>query len=276
MKASSVVVVGAGKMGAHHARVFRAAGVFDSDAQAAERVATAHGARVMRTFDEAIENAELVVIATPTAHHFEHARRALLAKRHVLVEKPVAATSAEARTLCTIAREQNVKLFAGHSERFNASLRALADACARDAIVSIATHRTAAVEAGDLCLNLAVHDIDLVALLAHAPATFVSASGDLHEAEIVLRAGVVTATVRVSRSGEKRRTIRVQTARNALDANLLASSGEEPLALQAAAVRDALEGKPSAIATGDDGASAVEVAEAASAQIGETGIFAAE
>ena len=54
-----VVVVGAGKMGAHHARVFAAektlAGVLDVDREAAERVARAFGADTLRTLDEAVE-----------------------------------------------------------------------------------------------------------------------------------------------------------------------------------------------------------------------------
>jgi len=274
--APRVVVVGAGKMGAHHARVFGARGVFDVDAEAAERVARASGASALRSIDEAIERAELVVVASPTALHFDHARRALEARRHVLVEKPIASTSREARALCEIARANGVRLFVGHSERFNAAVRALREACARETIMSIATHRSAAAESGDVCLNLGVHDIDLVALLARAPAAFESANGDLDDVEIALVAGAARATVRVSRSAQKVRSIRVQTTRDRFEANLLEPSVPEPLALQAIAVQGAIEGLESAVATGEDGLRAVAVAEAASARITESRIFAAE
>ncbi len=271
-----VAIIGAGKMGAHHARVFGARAVYDVDAGATERVARAVGARVASSFEDAIANAELVVIATPTALHFDHAARALAAGKHVLVEKPLAKTAAEAWELCAIARAHRVKLFAGHSERFNPVVRELVRACAGETIASIITHRTAAAEADDLCLNLAVHDVDLVALLAGAPATLVSASGARDEAVITLRAGSAIAEVHVSRAPEKVRSIRVQTARISRDGNLVHATGAEPLALQAASALAAIDGKPSAIATGDDGARAVALAEAASTRIAETRHFAAE
>jgi scyllo-inositol 2-dehydrogenase (NADP+) len=76
------------------------------------------GAETVREFDELLadEGVELVVVATPNESHFDLARRALLAGKHVVVEKPFTNTSAEARELTELARSQN-KLISAHQNR---------------------------------------------------------------------------------------------------------------------------------------------------------------
>jgi predicted dehydrogenase len=283
-----VAIIGAGKMGAHHARVFSRvatlAGVLDVDARAAELVARAYGAPVLRTIDEAIERADLVVIATPTALHFSQTRRALSAGRAVLVEKPLAASAADARALC----DAGAKVFVGHSERFNAVVRALAEHAAREEVLRVETRRTAYAPSEELCVNLAVHDIDLVAMLARAPALLASAVGDVDAAELALDAGGATARVLVERRAEARaRTIVVHTAEATYRGDMLAGSLErdgvpisidarEPLALQAEATLAALRGEPALVATGRAGADAVEVAERAASRLADQRVNAAE
>jgi len=285
-----VVVVGAGKMGAHHARVFSRArgavlaGVLDVDARAAEKVARDHGAPVLRTLDEAIERADLVVVATPTALHFAHARPALLAGRAVLVEKPIASSSAEARALCDVGG----KLFVGHSERFNAVVRALVEHTASADVTHIETRRMAFAPAEELCVNLAVHDIDLVALLARAPVSLASATGGAEAAELALRAGDTHALAWVERRATKRgRTIVVRTNAATFHGDMLAGSlardgvalvvdALEPLALQAESTLAALSGEPALVATAREGTDAVAVAERAASSLADQRFNAAE
>ena len=66
--------------------------------------------------DEAVE---LVVVATPNESHFELARRALAAGRHVVVEKPFAVTSAEAEELTGLARDRGRVVTAYHNRRWD-------------------------------------------------------------------------------------------------------------------------------------------------------------
>jgi predicted dehydrogenase len=288
-----VVVVGAGKMGAHHARVFaragcELAGVLDVDGRAAEKVARDYDAPVLRTLDEAIDRADLVVVATPTSLHFAQARRALAAGRAVLVEKPIAASSIEARALCDVARSCGSKLFVGHSERFNAVVRALASHTSRETVTRIETRRMAFAPAEELCVNLAVHDIDLVALLARTPVSLVSAAGGADAAELSLRAGDATAVAHVERRASTRgRTITVCTASATFRGDMLAGSlsrdgialevdAIEPLALQAEGTLAALAGEPSLVATGLEGADAVAVAERAASSLADQRVNAAE
>jgi scyllo-inositol 2-dehydrogenase (NADP+) len=62
---------------------------------------------------------ELVVVNTPSATHVELARQALLAGKHVLLEKPVATSAAEVRELFDLARQQNRQLFAYQNRRWD-------------------------------------------------------------------------------------------------------------------------------------------------------------
>lgn len=73
-------------------------------------------ARVTGDFDEMLADPELeaVVIATPVVTHHELAKRALLAGKHVFVEKPPALTGAEVEELCSLAAERDLVLLPGH------------------------------------------------------------------------------------------------------------------------------------------------------------------
>jgi predicted dehydrogenase len=64
-----------------------------------------------------------VVIATPVATHFELARAALAAGKHVLVEKPLATSSEECRALIALAAERGLTLMVGHVFLYNAAVR---------------------------------------------------------------------------------------------------------------------------------------------------------
>jgi scyllo-inositol 2-dehydrogenase (NADP+) len=76
------------------------------------------GAETVRDVDEVLrdETVELVVVATPNESHFYLASRALLAGKHVVVEKPFTNTSAEARELMELAKSRN-RLVSAHQNR---------------------------------------------------------------------------------------------------------------------------------------------------------------
>jgi predicted dehydrogenase len=78
------------------------------------------GAETVREFDEVLrDDIELVVVATPNDSHFGLASRALLAGKHVVVEKPFTNTSAEARELTELARSQHRLVSAHHNRRWD-------------------------------------------------------------------------------------------------------------------------------------------------------------
>jgi len=84
-------------------------------------------ARLTADFDEVLADPELdaVVVATPVVTHFELARRALLAGKHVFVEKPPAVAGAEADELVSLAEERDLVLLPGHLLLYHPGVRKL-------------------------------------------------------------------------------------------------------------------------------------------------------
>jgi predicted dehydrogenase len=83
--------------------------------------------RLTADFDEILEDVEIdaVVVATPVVTHFELARRALLAGKHVFVEKPPALSGAEADELASLAEDRDLVLLPGHLLLYHPGVRKL-------------------------------------------------------------------------------------------------------------------------------------------------------
>jgi predicted dehydrogenase len=284
-------------MGLRHMRVFAAlgdrfemAGAFDVRPDPH----IPHGILRLRDEAEAIERADVVIVASPTRSHAGIVARALAAGRHVLVEKPLCSTAAEARTVADVAGA--ARLFVGHTERFNPVVRVLARLLRDEPVLAIDSTRvgpsssrgsSGSIECGVL-VNLGVHDFDLAVYLGHSPVTIREAVGsgdDLAHVLYTTEAGAV-GHLYVDRSAPaRRRSIALATPRWLYEGDLLAHalvrSGrggrpgvsrtdvplplDEPLAAQALALADALDGAGAReIATGGDGAYAVALAEEAS------------
>jgi predicted dehydrogenase len=73
------------------------------------------------------DDVHAVVLATPVASHFDLAKRALSAGKHVMVEKPLAQTSAQCRDLIELAERSRLTLMVGHVFLFNAAVRRMKD-----------------------------------------------------------------------------------------------------------------------------------------------------
>jgi len=293
-----VALLGMGAMGRRHARVlaslhdrFDVVGGYDTRPEVAMPVGVAR----LGGESEAIERADLVVIATPIETHEGLVARALACGRHVLVEKPLCATATEALALSQAARS-GASLFVGHSERFNPVVRALARLARGDRILAIDLLRVGPSRPSNwgVLVNLGVHDLDLAAYLGRGEVTVHGALGagppgsaveDLAHVLFSTADGAV-GHVYVDRTvPTRKRTIRLVSARWIFEGDLLAprlartpAAGglrtevplalEEPLAAQAVALADALDGGATReIATGADGARAVALVETAGAAV---------
>ncbi|PZR18004.1 MAG: oxidoreductase [Azospirillum brasilense] len=184
-------VLGAGHFGRFH--VLKAAagprvqlvGLHDHDPARAAAVAAEAGVQALSAA-EVIARADAVIVATPTAFHHGLARQALEARRHVLVEKPIAATLAEADDLIALAASKGLVLQVGHLERFSAGFATLmggeGGVAARVGrplymeAVRIAPFRPRSLDV-PVVLDLMVHDIDLAFALFGAPLVGVDAVG---------------------------------------------------------------------------------------------------
>jgi len=188
-----VAVLGVGYMGKFHAEKFAAlkdaepagiaaaelVAVADADAARAAGVARALGCAHTTDFRTLLGNIDAACVAVPTSRHFEVARACLEAGVHVLVEKPLAPTLAEADALLALAQAKGLVMQVGHLQRFNPAFQALAADTARPLFIDI--ERLAPFKARgadvDVILDLMIHDLDLALALARAPVEQVSASG---------------------------------------------------------------------------------------------------
>src|SRR6516164_10443113 len=121
-------VVGVGRLGALHARKYanlagvRLCFVTDADPRRAGETAAETGAIALPDHRALAGKVELASVAVPSLAHYPIARDLMLAGIDVLLEKPMAATLAEARELSAIAHEYGRILQIGHLERFNPAI----------------------------------------------------------------------------------------------------------------------------------------------------------
>jgi len=180
-----VGVLGVGHFGRFHALKVagseraRLVGVHDRHPERAAAVAAEAGAPAMDGAEALIAAADAVIVATPTHAHAPLARAALEAGRHVLVEKPIAATLAEADGLIALAAERGLVLQVGHLERFSAAHGALRERIGRPLYLEatrIAPFRPRSLDVS-VVLDLMIHDLDLVLSLVESPIEAVDAVG---------------------------------------------------------------------------------------------------
>jgi UDP-N-acetylglucosamine 3-dehydrogenase len=214
-----VAVVGSGNMGRHHVRNYaesadaRLVAVVDADRARAQALAARYGAAALASIDDLPDDVAAVSVATPTATHLDVAGRLLDAGKHVLVEKPIAPTVAEAEQLTALAAERGVILAVGHVERFNPAVQELkrrVDAGAMGTLLSLVARRVGVmppqVRDADVIVDLAVHDIDIFRYLlgadrpaeVYANAGSAVAEGRFDFADIFLRFDGVACLLQVN------------------------------------------------------------------------------
>ena len=168
-----VGVIGVGVMGSNHARVLaelpgvKLVGVADPDRKRCDQVARSLGcASFSDAEDLTRRGVDAVTIAAPTHLHRDIAIGCAARGIHVMVEKPIASTIEESRTIVAAARRAGVTLMVGHVERFNPAVQSIKRAIKDQDILSIAITRVGPfpprMSNVGVVIDLAVHDIDLI------------------------------------------------------------------------------------------------------------------
>jgi len=169
-KTFKVAVVGAGRMGNHHARTYAGmdrcelVAVVDHDIDRARKVAGDHGGRALSSIDQITEDLDAATVAVPTVHHAEAAIPLMERGVAVLVEKPLAPDSTAAGQLLEASRANKCLLQVGHSERFNPVVQALLRLGITPQFIetdriSPFTFRSADV---GVVFDMMIHDIDII------------------------------------------------------------------------------------------------------------------
>jgi predicted dehydrogenase len=171
--------------GEKHARVYGSipeaalVGVFDQSAERARAVAAQYGTRVFESPEALLRECEAVSVATPTVAHRAATEQALAAGCHVLVEKPMAVTVADADAMIAAAKHAGRTLQVGQVERFNPALLAAKPFVRAPKFIE--GHRLAAFQPRSLDIDvvgdLMIHDIDAVLHLTGQTPVQISAVG---------------------------------------------------------------------------------------------------
>jgi predicted dehydrogenase len=224
-------VIGAGALGYHHVRILRGmpgvsfVGFFEANAARAEQVSR-----------ELLANVDAATIVVPTPAHYAVAKVALEHGRHLLIEKPIAATLDQADELLAIAQRTGALVQTGHVERFNRAIRAALPYV--DAPRFIESDRLAPFNprGSDVAvvLDLMIHDIDLVRTLVGGAVQSLRAVGipvltpfvDIANARLEFASGAV-ANITASRvSRDRTRKLRIFQRSGYLSLDLGAGTGE--------------------------------------------------
>ena len=217
----AAAVVGVGRMGRHHARIYRElsesrlVAVVDPDPERREAAVSDLGCHAYPDLESLLESEsrlDAVSIATPTVHHAPAALRLLDRGVACLVEKPLAASSEDAALIARTAAEKGVICQVGHTERFNPAVRAVADLGLRPRFIEVdrvAPMSFRSVDVG-VVFDLMIHDLDIVLMMCGSPLQDVRAVGvsvlgeheDVANARLLFEDGCV-ANLTVSRLAMK-------------------------------------------------------------------------
>lgn len=303
----NAVVVGAGALGRHHARVYaqhekiRLLAIIDIDERARRELSTQWNCQGLASLDELRERADLASVVVPTVSHAEVALRLIERGVPVLVEKPITLTVEEGRRLVEAAARRNVPIQVGHIERFNPAVIELGRHLRTPLFIE--SHRlgppTPRVQDIGVVLDLMIHDLDLILNLVRSEIESIDAAGvpvltpreDIANARLRFQSGCI-ANVTVSRvTPERQRKIRFFQKDTYLSLDLLKPdlqiyrkvngpggsvniefehpvlTNREPLALEIDSFIDCVEHRQEPLVTGPDGVRALELAQKITDQV---------
>ena len=185
-------VIGVGALGRHHARLYKqnekvkTVGIFDVNRETAEAVGREFDIPVFDDWKKLADSCDLLSVAVPAIYQEECTIPLLNMGKHVLVEKPIASTVADAELMVEAAHKNNVILAVGHTERFNPAMDFLEKYKKNTRFIE--AHRLACYPPPrpgtfrrgtevSVVLDLMIHDIDLVLTMVDADVEHFEAVG---------------------------------------------------------------------------------------------------
>jgi predicted dehydrogenase len=166
-------VIGAGRIGAHHARILghhpdvELVAVCDPNLWRAQLTAWRFGALAYRDYRQVLDRIDAAVVAVPTEKHHEVGMAAFGKGVHCLIEKPLAATIDQARALLAASESAGAVLQVGHVERFNPAVLKAIEFIRQPRFITVERlgpfdPRVASI---GVVLDLMIHDLDILLTL---------------------------------------------------------------------------------------------------------------
>jgi predicted dehydrogenase len=220
-----VAVIGTGKLGAIHARIYsqladaKLVGICDIDKKKAKGIALNLHTESYTDYHQLISKVDAVSIAVPTILHYCISRDFLNHKVHCLIEKPVTANLKEAEKLLALAKKKNCILQVGHIERFNPAIQVIAKLPGAPRFIECHRLGQFAPRVKDIgvVLDLMIHDIDIVLALVKSKIESIDAIGvkvlteheDIASVRIKFQNGAIANLTASRVSDETMRKIRI-------------------------------------------------------------------
>jgi len=234
-----VGVIGVGVMGEHHVRIYSALkeasliGLFDSNPDRALAISNKYACQSFASPDSLLAQVSALTLASPTSTHFDLARLCLKHKKHILVEKPLASSLAEAEELVSQARANKCVLACGMIERFNPAFTKASSLVRQEKLLGLDFKRFSPfperISDASVVMDMMLHDLDLALALAPAQLASFKAQGrkvrssrlDEATATLFFTDGLI-AKVEASRVKESRqRSLAITTDKGLYEADLL-------------------------------------------------------
>lgn len=179
-----VGVVGVGSLGQHHARIYaelletELVGVYDEHSTRAEQIAARYRTKAYPSLEALAQDIDAASVVVPTDQHHSIAGQLLERGLHLLIEKPITETTAQAEELVALAAKRHLILQVGHIERFNPAFNFLDQMNGRPRFIE--AHRLAPYpppRSGlpprgtevSVILDLMIHDLEVILHLVRAP-----------------------------------------------------------------------------------------------------------
>ena len=177
-------VIGLGYLGKFHYQKYKAnkfvnlTSVVDTDKKNYS-IIKEKGVLMFEKYQDIVDKVDAVSIVTPTVTHYKLAKYFLDNKIHVLLEKPMTETVAQAKKLNAIAKKNKCVLQIGHLEQFNPAIRKLRKSTCKPQFIEV--HRLCQFNPRandvDVVLDLMIHDIDIVLSIVNKKIVSIEMSG---------------------------------------------------------------------------------------------------
>mgnify|MGYP000511655108 FL=1 len=185
MSKVKIAVIGIGYLGEFHAQKYKAnknadlIGIVDTNKQRSEEISNRIGVKSYNDYKSIIDQVDAVSIVVPTNLHYKIAKFFIENKKHVLIEKPFASNTAEARKLKKISEKNKTILQIGHLERFNKAFVELKDKVKNPLFIEcnrISPFKIRGTEV-DVIMDLMIHDLDIIMSINKSKIKNIQASG---------------------------------------------------------------------------------------------------
>ncbi|MFD1361142.1 Gfo/Idh/MocA family protein [Lentibacillus salinarum] len=234
-----VGVIGTGNMGENHVRTYlsmndhcQLIGIYDDDEQKRRQVAKKYNVEPFQSVDDLLASVDAVSIAVPTEFHYETGLACIRHNVHMLMEKPLTSTIAEADDLISKAMEAGVKLQAGHIELYNPFIQVLKEMLKHESVIGLAFHRISPADVTlkqvDVVKDLMIHDIYMLNEWLQDDTPELNAFGKVigntptHAAAVIRTSQGITAQLTASFMSERKvRTMQILTEDAFIEADIL-------------------------------------------------------